>query len=62
MYRCLAAGMVLLLTIHTSVFSWFLRLGQDFQDYAMEMFRHELSSDTLSLHYMLAEPSAYGDP
>lgn len=60
MYRCLAAGMVLLLTIHTSVFSWFLRLGQDFQDYAMEMFRHELSSDTLSLHYMLAEPSAYG--
>lgn len=62
MYRGLAAGMALLLTIHTSIFSWFLRLGQDFQDYTMEIFCHELSTDTLSLHYMLADPSAYGIP
>lgn len=60
MRRCVAAGLTLLLTIHTSLFSWFFRPGQNFQDYTMEIFRHELSSNTLNLHYTLADPSAYG--
>ena len=60
MYRYLSAGLTLLLTIHTSIFSGFFHLGRNFQDYAMEIFCHELSSDTLSLHYMLADPSSYG--
>lgn len=34
--------------------------GQSFDDFTMELFRHELSGDALSLHYTLTDPFAYG--
>lgn len=33
--------------------------GYSFDRFAMELFRHEISGDTLNLHYTLAEPDAY---
>lgn len=31
-----------------------------FRDFTMDIFRHELNGNTLNLHYMLADPAAFG--
>ena len=53
------AGAVLLILILSAVFS--SRSGnKDFRDFTGELFRKEISSSTISLHYTLKNPSAYG--
>ena len=54
MRRCLAAAFALLF------FFRIFHFGQSFEKYTLEIFRHELSMDTLSLHYILADPAACG--
>ena len=36
------------------------RKNQAFTDYTNELFRRELSENTLNLHYTLADPEAFG--
>ena len=33
--------------------------GYSFDRFAMELFRHEISGDTLNLHYTVTDPDAY---
>lgn len=49
----------ILLTGYSFLFS-FLLPWASFDDLTMELFRHELSRNTLNLHYTLAEPEAFG--
>ena len=49
----------ILLTGYSFLLS-FLLPWISFDDLTMELFRHELSQNTLNLHYTLAEPEAFG--
>lgn len=48
-----------LLLIGIPVFSHVSQTSSSFSEFTMELFRHELSNNTLNLHYTLSNPKAY---
>lgn len=51
--------LVPLLFIGIPVFSHVSQTSPSFSDFTIELFRHELSNNTLNLHYTLSNPSSY---
>lgn len=53
-------AIVLFLLLCTGMLLHGFPARRDFQQFAMDVFCHEISSSTLNLHYTLADPSAFG--
>lgn len=56
----LAPVLIVLLLFFAGTLLYGFPARRDFQQFAMDIFRHEISASTLNLHYTLTDPAAFG--